>query len=271
MTNLKKESTMTAQIPAGQEREVKNIGGAAIDGTPIAYIVVLAAVVTALAFIPFSVVLASGGSFPMNQGIFGLIGWMMGPIAGAVTAGIGALIGVFVAPHTAGIWFITVLGAIVTSFAAGCMGTKNEKRKAWWVGVVSVTVLCYIVYVGRAIFVNGIHLQWAILASFVNWSSLLLFILPTRNLVAKWVGSKNIAMVAVGLALGTWISFGIAHTVQNAFSYTMLNWPEEVWVMLSSVIPFEFLSRCAIAAVIGTGVIAGLRAIGLVKPTEGIY
>ena len=41
--------------------------------------------------------------------------------------------------------------------------------------------------------------------------------------------------------------------------------------MLSSVIPVEFLGRVAIGAVIGTGVIAGLRAIGLVKPTEGVY
>ena len=257
--------------PRGQEREVKNIGGASIDGAPIAYIVVLAAVVTALAFIPFSVVMASGGSFPMNQGIFGLIGWVLGPIAGAVSSGIGALIGVFVAPHTAGVWFVTVIGAIVTSFAAGVMGTQNRKRKAWWIGVVVVTLIAFGIYVGRAILVNGIRLQWAVLATFVNWSSLLLFILPTRNLVVKWIGSKNLVFVAIGLALGTWISFGIAHTVQNAFTYTMFNWPEEVWVMLSSIIPIEFLSRCAIGAVIGTGVIAGLRAIGLVKPSEGVY
>ena len=86
-----------SEKPLGQEREVKNVGGASIDGAPIAYIVVLAAVVTALAFIPFSVVMATGGSFPMNQGIFGLIGWVLGPIAGAISSGIGALIGVFVA------------------------------------------------------------------------------------------------------------------------------------------------------------------------------
>lgn len=262
---------MEENKPKGQEREVKNIGGASIDGAPIAYIVVLAAVVTALAFIPFSVVMASGGSFPMNQGIFGLIGWVLGPIAGAVSSGIGALIGVFVAPHTAGVWFVTVIGAIVTSFAAGCMGKQNSKRKAWWIGVVVVTVIAFAIYVGRALFVNGIRLQWAVLATFVNWSSLLLFILPTRTLVVKWVGSKNLGLVALGLALGTWICFGIAHTVQNAFTYTMFNWPEEIWVMLSSVIPIEFLSRAAIGAVIGTGVIAGLRAIGLVKPTEGVY
>lgn len=48
-------------------------------------------------------------------------------------------------------------------------------------------------------------------------------------------------------------------------------WPEEIWVMLIPLIPIEFLSRCAIGTVIGTGVIAGLRAIGLVKPTNAIY
>ena len=262
---------MAAQKPIGQEREIKNIGGASIDGAPIAYIVVLAAVVTALAFIPFSIVMASGGSFPLNQGIFGLIGWILGPVAGAVASGIGALIGVFVAPQTAGVWFSTVIAALACSFAAGCMGTKNDKRKAWWLGVVVVDALALALYLGRALFVNGIHLQWAILATFVDWSALLLFILPTRGLVAKWVGSKNVALLAIGLALGTWISFGIAHTLQSAITYVMFNWTEEVWVMLSSVIPVEFLTRCAVGAVIGTGVIVGLRAIGLVKPSEGIY
>ena len=68
-----------SQRPAGEEREVKFLGGVAIDGAPIAYIVVLAAVVAALSFIPFSVILASGGSFPMSQGIYGLVGWILGP------------------------------------------------------------------------------------------------------------------------------------------------------------------------------------------------
>ena len=260
-----------SEQPKGKEREVKNVGGASIDGAPIAYIVVLAAVVTALAFIPFSVVMASGGSFPMNQGVLGLLGWILGPIAGAISSGIGALIGVFVAPHTAGVWFVTVLGALFTSFAAGVMTNKNVKRKSWWIGVVVLAILGLLVYVGRAIFVNGIKLQWAILCTFVNWSAILLFILPTRTLVVKWIGSKNLALVALGLGLGTWIVFGLAHTVQSAITYTMYNWPEEIWIMLSSVIPIEFLGRVAIGAVIGTGVIAGLRAIGLVKPTEGVY
>jgi hypothetical protein len=51
----------------------------------------------------------------------------------------------------------------------------------------------------------------------------------------------------------------------------MFNWPEEVWISLIPIIPFESLMRGLVATVIGTGVIAGLRAIGLVKPTNATY
>lgn len=260
----------TTSKPSGEEREVKFLGGAAIDGAPVAYIVVLAAVVTALAFIPFSVVLASGGSFPMSQGIFGLIGWVLGPIGGAVASGIGTLIGAFVAPHTAGVWPVSVYGAVVTSFAAGVM-VWGGTRKAWWIGVEILAILSFLLFVGRAILLNGVTFGNAILGSFVDWSSIILFALPTRILFARWISSKNIGMVALGLFLGTWMTFGLAHVCQSAITYFMFNWPEEVWVMLIPLIPIEFLSRCAIGTVIGTGVIAGLRAIGLVKPTNAIY
>ncbi|XTZ09643.1 MAG: hypothetical protein ACQZ3N_05490, partial [cyanobacterium endosymbiont of Rhopalodia yunnanensis] len=87
----------------GKEREVKTSGIASINGTPLNYIVVLSTVVTVLAFVPFSITIGSGGLFPMSQGIFPLVGWLLGPLAGAITSGIGTLIGVFLAPHTAGI------------------------------------------------------------------------------------------------------------------------------------------------------------------------
>ena len=41
--------------------------------------------------------------------------------------------------------------------------------------------------------------------------------------------------------------------------------------MLIPIIPFEMLMRVLIGIVIGGGVIAGLRAIGLVKPENAIY
>lgn len=259
-----------SEAPVGEEREVKFLGGAALDGAPIAYIVVLAAVVLALSFIPFSVVLASGGSFPLSQGITGLVGWLLGPIAGAVAVGIGRLLGVFLAPHTAGVAAVSVIAATVAAFAAGTMVIGKE-RNTWWIPVGVIIVLAYLVYVGRAIFVNGVGLWPAIAASFIDWSAVLLFILPTRIIFARWINDKNLVKTALGLFLGTWMIAGISHVVASSITYFMFNWPEEVWITLIPIIPFEHLMRCLTGAVIGTGVVAGLRAIGLVKAKWAIY
>jgi hypothetical protein len=257
-------------VPTGKERQVKFLGGAAIDGAPVAYIVVLAAVITALSFFPMSVVLATGGSFPMSQGILGLLGWVLGPIAGTVAAGIGTLIGVFLAPHTAGVPAVTIWGAMVASFAAGTM-VLGDRRKNWWLPLWIYALLSFLYYVGRAVFLNGVGLYPAIAGSFLDWSALILFALPTRTLFARWINGNRFLYNVLGLALGTWMVFGIAHVCQSAISYHMFNWPEEVWTMLVPLIPFENTMRAAVGVVIGGGVIAGLRAIGLVKPEHAIY
>jgi hypothetical protein len=259
-----------SEKPAGEEREVKFLGGAALDGAPVAYVVVLAAVVAALAFIPFSVVLASGGSFPLSQGIFPLVGWLLGPVAGAVASGIGTLVGVFLAPHTAGVPVVSILGGVIASFAAGAMVLGKERNK-WWIPLAVIFVIAWLLFAGRAVVQNGVSLYAAIAGSFLDWSGILLFILPTRTLFARWINSKNLAKTALGLFLGTWMIAGVMHVTQSCITYFMFNWPEEVWVTLIPIIPFENLMRCLTGTVIGTGVIAGLRAIGLVKPTWAIY
>ncbi len=257
-----------SQSPVGKEREVEFLGGASIDGAPVAYVVVLAAVIAALSFIPFSVVLASGGSFPMSEGVYPLVGWILGPIAGAVASGIGRLIGVFLAPHTAGVPVVSVLGAVVGSLTAGVMAGK---RKNWWIPLTIVFIICLFLFAGRAVVQNGVGVGNAILGSFLDWSGVLLFVLPTRTLFAKWIMDKNLTKVGAGIFLGTWMITGITHLVSATVTYFMFNWPEEVWVSLIPIIPVENLFRCVIGTVIGLGVIAGLRAIGLVKPTEAIY
>jgi hypothetical protein len=256
--------------PSGQERKVEFLGGAAIDGAPVAYIVVLAAVVAALAFIPFSVVLASGGSFPMSEGIYPLVGWVLGPIAGAVATGIGRLVGVFLAPHTAGVPVVSIWAAALGSFAAGAM-VLGKKRGNWWIPLTVLFVIEFLLFAGRAMVQNGVSLYAAIAGSFLDWSGILLFALPTRTLFARWINGKNIGMVAVGMFCGTWMIAGVTHVSAAVITYFMFNWPQEVWVSLIPIIPFENLMRCLIGTVIGTGVVAGLRAIGLVKPTEALY
>ena len=256
--------------PAGEKREVVAHGGAAIDGAPVAYVVVLAAVIAALAFIPMSVVMASGGSFPMSQGVLPLLGWVLGPIGGAVSAFIGTLIGVFIAPHTAGVPVVSILGAVVASLAAGYM-VHEGKGKAMWIPILVVIVAAFFVYIGRALFINNISPLTVFLCTIINWTAILLWALPTRTWLTKMIQSDKVYKLAPGLFLGTWMTFGLSHAFQSSITYTMFNWPEEVWLMLIPMMPFEQTMRSLVASVIGTGVIIGLRAIGVVKPAKALY
>jgi hypothetical protein len=261
---------MSQPTPAGRERRIQFLGGAAIDGAPVAYLIVLAAVVAVLAFFPLSAVLGMGGSFPLYQGVLGLLGWALGPIAGAVAGGIGALVGVFLAPHTVRVPFVSVAGAMAAAFAAGAM-VGEGRRKNWWLGVFLFILAAYLYYIGRALFLNQISL-WAVIAgTFINWSSLLLYALPTRPLIARWIRSSNLPRLAAGLALGSWMVYGLAHALSGAITYHMFNWPEEVWISLIPLTPLENLTRAAVGVIIGGGVIAGMRAIGLVKPEHAVY
>ncbi len=261
---------MSENKPIGEEREVNFISGATIDGAPVSYMVVLASVVLAMSFFPMSAILAMGGSFPMSQGVLGLVGWVVGPIAGAVSSGIGALIGIFLAPHTAGIPFIRIWGSVITSFAAGAM-VLGAKRNKWWFWVWLYALLSLLYFIGRAVFINGVGVWVALANSFVDWSALILFALPTRTLFAKWINGDNWGKLILGLGLGTWMTFGITHACLAAITYHMFNWTEEVFIALIPIIPFENLMRSIIGMVIGGGVIAGLRAIGIVKPKNALY
>jgi len=256
--------------PSGEEREVKAVGGTTIDGAPIAYVVALAAVVTVLAFIPLSVVIGSGKSFPMSQGIYPLVGWLLGPVAGALANGIGSLAGVFLAPHTSTMPIATVFGAAAGGLASGSMCVRDTRRSLRVVSVV-VFVLAYSLYAGRAVLQNGASLWAVLLGSLINWSALLLFLLPTRTYFARWIGDQDLRKVAMGLFGGTWMIAGLVHLCTSAIIYFVLNWPNAVWVSIAPFAPFEHAVRCLVGTVIGTGVIAGLRAIGLVKPTYALY
>ncbi len=216
------------------------------------------------------IVMASGGSFPLSQGIFPLVGIVLGPIAGAIANGIGTLIGIFIAPHTAGVPYISVMGALATGFAAGAM-TIGLKRKSWAyiVGAVAIASILYVCY--RAIFVNGVQSTTMLIYCLQYIICILLYILPTRTLFIKWIQTKNVAKMAVGLFFTTWITSVMINMFSTVFTYTMFNWPEEVFYVLVPTIPFEMLMRSVVGVVIGLGVIAGLRSIGLVKPVNSLY
>ena len=256
--------------PTGRERDVQVRESVAIDGAPVSYVIVLAAVVAGLAFVPLSVVLGSGKSFPMSQGIYPLVGWLLGPVAGAVADGVGALVGVTIAPHTTTIPAATVFGAAMGGLAAGVMNA-DRPRRWWWLPLAIVFTVMYGLYAGRAMLVNRVRPFAILLGSFIDWSALLLFWLPTRTIAGRWIQKEQPYWVGLGLFLGTWIVAGLVHLSTGVIVYYIFDWPEGVWLGMAPLAPFEHLIRCGVGAVMGGGVIAGLRAIGLVKPKWAVY
>ncbi len=132
-------------------------------------------------------------------------------------------------------------------------------------------ILAYALYVGRAVLWNGAALLVVLAGSFINGSALILFLLPTRETFARWIGDAELSKVAVGLLAGTWMVAGLAHLCSSVVIYWVMNWPNELWVAMGSLAPFEHLVRSLAGMVIGTGVIAGLRAVGVVKPPRALY
>jgi hypothetical protein len=257
--------------PTGVEREVRPVSRVSIDGAPVTYIVVLAAVAAALAFVPFSPIFGLGTSFPLSQGVFPLIGWLLGPVGGALASGIGRFAGAFLAPLTAGpIPLISAWSAAVGGFAAGAMAPRAG-RKWWWIPLTGVFLAMWLALVARAVLVNGVSLSIALMYTFINWSSILLFMLPTRVLFARWIEGDNLLLLSLGLFFGTWMIAGIAHLAASSPYYFIYNLPAEVMLTVIPAAPVENAFRALIGAVIGVGVITGLRAIGLVKPTQATY
>ncbi|MEA3308165.1 MAG: hypothetical protein U9Q70_01455 [Chloroflexota bacterium] len=254
----------------GKERHFERNTGVAIDGAPISYVVALAAVGAVLAFIPFSMVIGAGKSFPLSQSIYPLVGWVLGPVAGALANGIGAAVGVILAPHTTTIPIISVLGSAAGGLTAGTM-LNRDKRNWWWFPLALIYVLIFVYYVGRAVLLNGATWGAVLFGTLIDWSALLLFISPLRGYFARLIGDENPRRLAAGLFCGTWMVAGLDHLIGAAAVYYLVNWPNAAWLAFAPLAPLEHLLRSTIGAVIGTGVIVGLRAIGLLKPSHATY
>lgn len=206
----------------------------------------------------------------MSQSIYPLVGWLLGPVAGALADAIGALIGVFVAPQTTTYAPATIFGAAMGGLAAAVMHGTGPRRH-WWLPVSVLLIGLYALYAGRAIFVN--HASWisVTLGSFIDWSALLLFVLPTRWLIARLIRSDDLTRTGVGLAIGTWTVAGLVHLSTATIIYSVQNWPNEIWVAITPLAPLEHAVRCLAGTAIGLGVISGLRATGVVKPIHANY
>ncbi len=178
--------------------------------------------------------------------------------------------GVLIFPHTSNFPFATVLGATIGGLAAGAIADHTRRRWLAWI-VVCLGWIAYAGYMGYAVVQNGAKLWVFLLATIINSSALLLYTLPTRGLALRWILGKDLKLVAVGIFLASWMCAGLTHLFAGMFIYFRVGWPTEVFISMTPLAPIENAARALIGAVVGTGVITGLRAIGLTKPDHAAY
>ena len=255
------------QIPTGPRRVVHLPSQAVIAGAPVAYVSMLAAVVAGLSLIPFSIVLGTGGgTFPLSEALFALVGIILGPGAGAVTVLVGRLIGIGLAPYTAGSGVLSACCAVIGPVASGTMCQSGGRWVAPWV----ICTLCYAAYISRALTLDvTIHL--ALMTTAANWLALLLWVSPLRGLAVRWLRSPVGPRMVIGLAFITYIATNAVNIVTATVEYYRVGWPAQVWFVLAPLIPLERLGLTLVGTVIGVGVLRGLRQVNLVKAENAGY
>ncbi len=253
-----------AKIPTGPRREVRTQSRAVIAGAPVAYVAMLAAVIAGLSLIPFSVILGTGGgTFPLSEALFALVGIILGPGAGAVTVLVGRLIGIGLAPYTAGSGVISACCAVIGPLASGTLCQPGGR----WVAPWGICTLFYVAYIGRAL-TRDVSLPLALMTTAANWLALLLWVSPLRSLAVRWLRGPRLV---AGLAIITYVATNAVNVVNATVEYFRVGWPAQVWVILVPLIPLERLALTLVGTLIGVGVIRGLRQVNLVKAENAGY
>lgn len=256
---------MTEQAPKGTQREVSTERRITIGGAPVSYVALFAAAIGVTALIPFAVLISTGQAFPFSEFVVPLCGIILGPIGGFVAGLVGGIIGLAIAPYTAPNGILAPLTPALGAMAAGFL-VQRDKRAWYGTAILAVALGVFTV---KGIVINGVAPHWNILAVLVAWISLVLQLTPLRGLAAKWLRSTNLGAVAAGLVVICFMGTSTAMIVNNAIGFFLFQIPNDVWPAFVPVVQSERTMVTIGSTIIGLGVIAGLRRLRMVKPTQG--
>jgi hypothetical protein len=258
---------MSEGQPKGTEREVSASTRVTVGGAPISYVALFAAALGIAAIIPFTV-MTTGKAISMDQMLIPLTGIVLGPIGGFVAGLVGGAIALAIAPYAASNGILTPLTPAFAAMAIGFLMQRNNRK--WW-GVL-VPVVALLIFNYKGIFINKVDPAiWLFLAVIVAWITLLLAITPFTKVVSNWLRSPNLALVTVGLAFATFMGTSIAMIIMNGFGIWLHEVPNDLWKIFPPIVTGERLIITLVGTILGIAIIAGLRRLRLVRPTEGAW
>jgi hypothetical protein len=257
----------TTEEPKGAAREVSASTRVTIGGAPISYVALFAAALGIASIIPFSM-MTTGKAISMDQMLIPLTGIVLGPVGGFVAGLVGGAIGLAIAPYAASNGILTPVTPALAAMAIGFLMQRNNRK--WW-GVL-ILAIALAIFNFKGIIINKVDpAYWLILSVIVAWITLIIAVTPFTKTISNWLRNANLGLVTVGLAFATFMGTSIAMIIMNGIGIWLHEVPNDIWPIFPPIVTGERLIITLVGTILGIAVIAGLRRLRLVRPTEGAW
>jgi hypothetical protein len=230
-------------------------------------VALFAAAIGITSLIPFSI-MTTGKAFPVSELLIALTGVVLGPIGGFVAGLVGGAIGLAIAPYTAPNGVLSPLTPALGAMAAGFFMQRSNKK--WW-GVVIIAA-ALLVFHFKGVVINKVDpAYWLFLSVVVAWITFVIALTPFTTVISNWLRSANLGMVTAGLVFITFMGTSTAMMVTNGFGIWLHEVPNDIWPIFPPIVTGERLIITVAGTILGVAIIAGLRLLRLVRPTEGAW
>jgi len=258
---------MTTEKPKGADREVSAKTRVTIGGASISYVALFAAVLGVAALIPV-MIMTTGSGMPLSNFLYALTGIVLGPLGGFVAGLVGGFIGLAIAPHTAP---NGILSPLIPALGAMATGFYVQRNKSKWYGVAILGFFLGI-FTLKGLFINKVTpFIWVFLAVIVAWITLVLAVTPLTKMFSNWIRSVNFGKVFLGMLIVCFMGSSTAMMVMNGCGIFLYEVPNDIWPLFPGIVTPEIVIFAIGGAILGTAIIAGLRRLRLVRPTEGAW
>lgn len=222
-----------------------------LNARDVALTSIFAALYVALGYIPLFYIFGSYGQYMTAALIFAPItGIVLGPVGGGLATAIGGIIGMMLTGNMP----MGIFSFLPGTFGALCVGLTYRGR--WYA---SAVIFAFFIVAFAALPSIGAAKYYVWLHAF----ALLLLVSPASTLAVEYTKSLDPQKLVFGVSILAFIGVLVDHIVGSFLYQLLYPLPESVWATFAFVYPLERLLVTIVAAIIGVGIIKGVKASGL--------
>jgi hypothetical protein len=236
------------------------LGPGAINGVPVAYLAIWAAIYAVAAILP-AIPLIGGGTFGAQEFILVIAGIIFGPIAGLVAAIVGGIIASLIAPATAYFGLGTFISPAIGALSAGLLMKNRVWSRAIVLALLIVMLVAWPLFPATSAIGSYVYRHWALfpmdLTAIVGVA-----VSPWAVRQIKTFDPKRVWM---GVAIIGWTAYMVNHVaISLGYSFLYPEGPQQ-WVFswTSGAVPLQRIALTVVATIVGTALVVGLHRAGI--------